>query len=69
MPDEGAAPRKQLAKPSKKRKQSEEYAEVKLEPWSDYQVLRANPWRLSAFGSHDTVRWLPRDQVPYLPWP
>lgn len=63
MPDDGGPPRKQLAHRSKKRK-PEEYEAVKLEP--DYQVRRTNPWRLSGFGSHDTIQWLPR---PYLPWP
>ena len=64
MPDDGAPPRKHLAVRSKKRKK-EQYAPVKLEP-IEYQVRRTNPWRLSGFGSHDTIQWLPR---PYLPWP
>ena len=66
MPDdyEGGPPRKQLAHRSQKRKKPEAYGEVKLEP-EIYQVRRTNPWRLSGFGSHDTIAWLPH---PLEPW-
>ena len=67
MPDSGGPPRKQFAK-KRKHKKRDEYGPVKVEPSdSDYQARHTNPWRVSAWGSHDTINWLPRYMVPYLP--
>ena len=67
MPDDGAPPRKKFA--TKRKRKPKKWSPVKQEPSDSdtYQAMgRTNPWRLSGFGSHDTIAWLPR---PYLPWP
>ena len=59
----------QLTKVKKRqRRETSSETEVKLEESRPNQATgRTNPWRVSAEGSHETVAWIPRHMVPYLP--
>ena len=74
-PAKRTAPRMQLAHKRiakrrwEERETSSDDGSLKEEPlYRPNQAMgRTNPWRVCGEGSHDTVAWVARHQVPYLP--